>query len=128
MTAATEFTRCRLTGSNRARFGLVLVRRLVAGEAGQAGVVRYRLLARYLAVTRPALARGHGRFRRVRVVARHARDRGVVGHGVDLGEARGPRCVVAVAQRTEPSLPRRRRLYGPGSSCVFRRRPVAHLA
>jgi len=118
----------RLGGSGRPRRGLVLLRRGVARGTEQHGVMRDRLLTRDLAVAGAALLRHHRRLRRMRVVTADTWLSGIVGHPVDLRESSWTRRVVRVAEGTEPTIPRRRWFDGHRTRCVFRRRPVAHLA
>src|SRR3990172_2180605 len=80
VTPAAECAVLRFRGTDPAGGHLVLLRYLVAGDAGQVGVMRQGLLPLDLAVAGAALLRDRGRYRRVRVMAGDARRQRIVPH------------------------------------------------
>jgi len=112
----------------RPRSRLVHLWGSVTCGTGKRGVMGHRLLPCDMAMTGAALLRNDRRFRRVRIVTGDAGLPGIVRHTVDLRKPGWPGRVVGVTQRTESSVPRRRRFDTERCGDVLRPRPVAHLA
>ena len=128
MALSAEFAGLRLGGSAEQRRDLVLFFYLVAGGAGNGGVLGESFGSGNLAVAGAALLRRVRRHWRVGIVTGDTRPPWVVADGINLREAGRPRGVVGMTERAKGPLTRGGRYVIPGRFDVSRLSAVADLA